>query len=483
MVALSAAWDRGTFSAHRAMYRRRWKVSWSEKFGSETEALFQKLNFNPTRITFHHILRTLAQTGRAKLILQAFAVQMQNRNFGLTERDYTVGITACGRSKLWQDACWLLNAMRETKVTADLFTYNAAIAACEKGGQWQQAMILFGAMKAAKVNPDVVIYSSSISACGKGGQWQQALCLFEEMKRTEATPNVITYNATISACEKGGQWEHALILFGSIQTANAHPDVISYSSSISACEKGGQWHQALNLFRAMQKAKIIPNVISYSATISACEKGGQWQHALILLEEMNAAEMKAGVISYNATMSACQKGGQWQQALSLLEAMFAAKVQPDMVTYSVLLDCRHIASEKSRLGGDIYQKGLLPILKRSSAFKGLKVDLHYHSEGAARLTLLWWLSTTVARRLEENDRLECTVVTGQGKSRQVWDTTDVQAAALDLLKSLKLDAWVSPRALPCKCRCFPAGWRQKQANWQNTDFSQPQDPQAGHPFR
>ena len=42
----------------------------------------------------------------------------------------------------------------------------------------------------------------------------------------------------------------------------------------------------------------------------------------------------------------------------------------------------------------------------------------------------------------------------------------------------------SPRALPCKCRCFPAGWRQKkQANWQNTDFSQPQDPQAGHPFR
>eukprot|EP00435_Cladocopium_sp_Y103_P014355 s43_g3.t1 len=423
-------------------YRRRWKVTWS-KFGSETEALLQQLDFKPTRTTFHHTLRTLAQKGRAQLILQAFAAQMQSRNFGLTERDYTVGITACGRSKLWQDACWLLHTMREAKLTADLFTYNATIAACEKGGQWQQAMILFGAMKAAKVDPDVVIYSSSISACEKGGQWQQALCLFEEMKRTKVTPNVITYNATISACEKGGQWEQALMLFSSMQTANAHPDVISYSASISACEKGGQWHQALNLFKAMQKAKVTPNVISYSATISACEKGGQWQHALTLLGETNAAEMKTSVISYNATMSACQKGGQWQQALSLLEAMLAAEVQPDMVTYSVLLDCRHLASEKSRQGLELYEKGLLPILKKSSALKGLKVDLHYHSEGAARLTLLWWLSNTVARRLEGNDRLECTVVTGRGRSRQTWDTTDVQAAALDLLKSLKLDVWAA----------------------------------------
>jgi hypothetical protein len=68
------------------------------------------------------------------------------------------------------------------------------------------------------------------------------------------------------------------------------------------------------------------------------------------------------------------------------------------------------------------------------------VDLHEHSEGSARLTLQWWLSTTVAKHLQDRDRLDCIVVTGYGKSRQAWDTTDVQAAARDLLKSLKLDA-------------------------------------------
>ena len=118
-----------------------------------------------------------------------------------------------------------------------------------------------------------------------------------------------------------------------------------------------------------------------------------------------------------------------------------AKLLPGIVTYNALLDCKEIGSSQS-LGGHIFQQGLLKILQGTSVFQDLKVDLHDHSEGAARLTLQWWLSTTVAKRLEVSERLECIVVTGYGKSRQAWDRTNVQAAALDLLKGLKLDAQI-----------------------------------------
>ena len=146
-------------------------------------------------------------------------------------------------------------------------------------------------------------------------------------------------------------------------------------------------------------------------------------------------------ISYRAAISACQKASQWQQALILFGTMPGAAVLPSRITFNVLLDCHEIQVCQS-LGGNIFQHGLLPILEESEAFQPLKLDLHDHSEGAARLTLQWWLSTIVAKRLEVSDRLDCIVVTGYGKSRQAWSTSDVRAAALDLLKALNLDAQI-----------------------------------------
>jgi hypothetical protein len=92
--------------------------------------------------------------------------------------------------------------------------------------------------------------------------------------------------------------------------------------------------------------------------------------------------------------------------LNLFVGMFAAQVQPNIITYSALLDCKefHAGSGQSR-GGHIFQHGLLPLLKGSWVFQDLKVDLHNHSEGAARIVLQWWLSTTVLQHLEKNERV------------------------------------------------------------------------------
>eukprot|EP00438_Fugacium_kawagutii_P027259 Skav214352 [mRNA] locus=scaffold86:468931:470052:+ [translate_table: standard] len=329
-----------------------------------------------------------------------------------------------------------------------------------------------------QVKQEAPAFNATISACEKGDQWEQALSLFEVLKESRICPTVISYSATISACEKSGQWQQALNLFHQMPHANVVPDVHSYSATISACEKGGQWQRALNLFDRMPHASVRNDVYSYNATISACEKGSQWQWALRLFETMQKKQIQATVTSYNATITACQKSGQWQRALSLFERMRTVQVEQNYATYNAILDSPAIYNKD--LGGHIFQQGP-ESLNRASSFqnwisdpkldnpgvskllggsndsnaKGSKldldgvstpdcIDLHGLSEGAARLALGWWLSTTVADHLERTGSisLQCIVVTGYGKSRRFWHESDVQQAALDLLHSLKLHAEV-----------------------------------------
>ena len=114
--------------------------------------------------------RNLAQQKQTRWILQTFKLARLEQNLKLSQRDYTVGISLCGKAKLWQDACQLIEQMTETRVSPNVFSCSAAISACEKGGQWEQALVLFQAMPKAKISPNVISYSAAISACEKGGQ-------------------------------------------------------------------------------------------------------------------------------------------------------------------------------------------------------------------------------------------------------------------------------------------------------------------------
>ena len=195
------------------------------------------------------------------------------------------------------------------------------------------------------------------------------------------------------------------------------------------------------LFEAIPEAKISPSVLSYNASISACQKGGQWQQALMLFYAMPKVRISPDIYSYGASISACDKGSRWQHALLLFGSMPDSTVQPNWVAYNALLACKEICGSKS-LGGRIFKQGFLPILMKSGAFQDLIVDLHEQSEGAARLTLQWWLSMIVTKHLEVSDRLKCIVVTGYGKSRHAWQNSDLRATTLDFFETLELTAYI-----------------------------------------
>ena len=143
-----------TRPVHLTWYHRRWKSSVSQQIDKKSPkagfVIQQLIGLKPNRANFQNILGRLAEKGRPDLIVEAFAEQIRNQSFALDHRDFTAGILACGRSKLWQHACWLLHKMPEAMVVMPTVrSYNAAISACGSGGQWEQAVNLFQAMPKA----------------------------------------------------------------------------------------------------------------------------------------------------------------------------------------------------------------------------------------------------------------------------------------------------------------------------------------------
>eukprot|EP00434_Breviolum_minutum_P044477 symbB.v1.2.039729.t2/scaffold6752.1/size15748/1 len=289
-------------------------------------------------------------------------------------------------------------------------------------------------------------YASWISQSGKTGFWQDAFALLGIMKTQGVPHSVFTYTAAISACEKGGQWQSALALFQTMPEEKVVPNVMSYSAIISACEKGGQWQRALFVFQTMPEAKVVQNVVSYSAIISACEKGGQWQRALALFQTMPEAKVVPNVFCYGAVMNALARDDQWQQSLAMLSLMVDSQVEGNIVTYNALFDCPSIRS--SRLGTSLFQ-GLLPFLRDITVLEEPELDLHILSQGSTCLTLKWWLATTVQNMLLGKRSLTCRIVTGWGKTREAWGTSDLRATALEMLNNLGLQAKIDPKNPGC----------------------------------
>ncbi|CAK9030074.1 Pentatricopeptide repeat-containing protein At4g31850 [Durusdinium trenchii] len=158
---------------------------------------------------------------------------------------------------------------------------------------------------------------------------------------------------------------------------------------------------------------------------------------------MPKMKVQPDVISYSAAISACEKGGQWPQALKLFEAMPEVEVQPNLVAYNALFDCSEFQS--SALGRALFLQSKLPEFQELRGCDASKIDLHDLSEGTARLVLCHWLSTAVATKLEQEKDLNCLIVTGRGRSRKEWDTTDVRQASLELLQDLGLQAGLLPK--------------------------------------
>ena len=74
----------------------------------------------PDRANFQKLLKKLGQK-EPELIIQVLNSASKRWNLEPDERDYTTGISVCGRQKLWQHACWLLESLSRAQLPLDVF--------------------------------------------------------------------------------------------------------------------------------------------------------------------------------------------------------------------------------------------------------------------------------------------------------------------------------------------------------------------------
>ncbi|CAE8590842.1 unnamed protein product, partial [Polarella glacialis] len=163
--------------------------------------------------------------------------------------------------------------------------------------------------------------------------------------------------------------------------------------------------------------------------------------ALTLLSLMPEAKVVPDQITYNAAISACENGCQWQQALNLLRFMPQLRILPDVVSYSAALD----AVSGMGIGYALFREalgfGMYPQFRSNS---DSAVNLHYMSCGAAVLAVRWWLAEVVPDLLSGPTTPKLEIITGLGKSRKEWDTTDVQDTVFQLLQRDQLPSRIDP---------------------------------------
>ena len=266
-----------------------------------------------------------------------------------TVKEFSMAISAFGRSKDWQRALGLLDEMRDAGVAPTEFSWSAAINACGKNGEWQRAIGLLDEMRSStSVAPDSFCFSAAISACGNAGQMSEASRIFESMCESDVSADVVAYNALLSACQRSGQWERALRTLDEMEASHTPPDVVSYTVCISALGCSSQFDRSIAMFDRMRSSGIAPDGRAYNAVISACDTAGAWESAVDLLDQMASDGVAPNLYCYNAAINACGKSGEWERAEALLGRMAADGVSPDVITFSAAMSACERAGEWRR---------------------------------------------------------------------------------------------------------------------------------------
>ncbi|CAL1127201.1 unnamed protein product, partial [Cladocopium goreaui] len=133
-----------------------------ESLGSKMPEL--KLTIKSSR-SLDDALTQLSQQGESIVALMKSVVQLDGH---LDAQKYTIGISACGRAKLWQEAYSLYEDMPKVKVDPNIINLNALLSAYEKANQWHLALHFFEVMAATGLRaPNRVSFNSMTTALSK----------------------------------------------------------------------------------------------------------------------------------------------------------------------------------------------------------------------------------------------------------------------------------------------------------------------------
>jgi pentatricopeptide repeat protein len=262
---------------------------------------------------------------------EALAVFLKavERHSDLDTASYTIVINALAEAREFEVAERIFLTMTGGQSTPrpDVLVYSAMMTACERTKRWEDAKRLLARMEREGLAPNGKVMCSIISCCGAAGRWREAVEAFRDMDRMRVAKDGAIYNALINALKSAGQWTLAI----DVLRESTHDSAINQVDYLSSEEAGklareiyslGLTEGALDKWYRDEEQRIVLDLHSLSIAVAITVVS-------LLLEELTTGSLEpARLRVITGRGNHINNSGTRGVLRTEIEAYLAQKLQP-----------------------------------------------------------------------------------------------------------------------------------------------------------
>lgn len=278
-------------------------------------------------------------------------------------------------------------------------------------------------------------YGALIRSAAKSGQWSLTKKLFHRMRDEGVKPSLTIYNSLLFALRLANQLEDVFRLYEEVRLGLGNEPFAS-SSPRGPCipahlDRPDCPTDCRCVLQMRRNPDVTPDVRSYNSMLYACAVASRSAWGKVHPEVMDDKEASTSVASERE-----YPGDLTEHSLRAMqvfrELRHKSGLKPDRITYNSYLDALYYAP-MTAIPAFLEAAGLgLYGAFDHATTDNITIDFHNFSEGAAVTALRWWLGQVATSHLAERQHVY--IVTGWGKTRSTWQTSDIRSRVVELLE-------------------------------------------------
>ncbi|KAJ0742111.1 putative tetratricopeptide-like helical domain superfamily [Helianthus annuus] len=302
----------------------------------EAEKVFESCRErrNPTVLEFNVMIKAY---GISKMYDEACRLvdSMDEHGVYPDECSYNSLVQMLASADIPQKAAFYLTKMQESGLVSDCVPYCAVISSFVKLGQLEMAVRLFEEMVRFGLKPDVVAYGVLINAYADVGNVEGALRYVNEMKETGLAMNGVICNSLIKLYKKVGCLKDAEEVYYMLQRLDAGPDVYSSNCMIDLYTERSMLKPAEEIFEKLRRNRNA-NEFSYAMMLCMYKKIGSFDEAFKIAKQMRELGLLTDLLSYNHVLGLYALDGRFNEAVTIFNEMIKSGVEPTDLTFKSL---------------------------------------------------------------------------------------------------------------------------------------------------
>lgn len=194
----------------------------------------------------------------------------------------------------------MYNAMQDSGVKMDHFTFSIILSVCAKLGSLEQTKQAHAGLVRHGFGSDIVANTALVDVYCKWGRIEDARNVFDKMPKK----NAISWNALIHGYGNHGLATEAIELFERMLHEGIGPDHVTFLAVLSACSYSGLSDRGWAIFDSMSRDfKVEPRAMHYACMIELLGRAGLLDEAFALIQD---APFPPTVNMWAALLRACR---------------------------------------------------------------------------------------------------------------------------------------------------------------------------------